>query len=119
MSITLSDAKTTIEANGFSQGTVTSKVIEYTSARNGLILYLRVAQGFPIHADIALHPEVDLSNLTPIADLAPHKNVFRYSSNMSKFQERVNTGKGPENYGKAFHARSVEALAKVCMVYGA
>ena len=83
MTITLFDAQKTIEENHFSQSRSTSKIIEYKSKSNGRVLYLRLGQGFPQHADIAVHPEVDVSGFVKIDDVKLHKNVFRYSSNMS------------------------------------
>jgi hypothetical protein len=118
MAITLSDAEATIESSGFLRGASTSKVIEFKSKNNGRVLYLRVGQGFPKHADIAVHPETDLTSMLGIQDVKAHKNVFRYSSNMSQFPERLNTGQKPENYGKALHVSTVEAMAKLCMAYG-
>lgn len=119
MAITLAEAKTTIESEGFRFADSTCKVVEYTSPSNGRVLYLRVNQGFPDHADIVIHPEVDASALLVIPDIEANKRVvFRFGSNMPKFPKRMNEGVKPAHYGRAFYAYSAAALGKLCREYG-
>lgn len=116
--MTPEEAQLTILANGFERTNETKKVVEYKSKRNSRVLYLRLGQGFPKQADVVVHPETDSNGLRSLPDIREHKNIIRYSSNMRLFPEQVNVGKGPENYGKAFHALTAQALTAFCKSYG-
>ena len=116
--MTPEEAQITILANGFERTHETKKVVEYRSKQNSRVLYLRLGQGFPKQADVVVHPDTESSSLRSLPEIKEHKNVLRYSSNMRLFPEQINEGKAPENYGKAFHALTVQALAGFCKAYG-
>ena len=119
MPIELIEAKQAIESEGFSFKRSTTKVVEYASTSNGRVLYLRLSQGFPNHADVAIHPKVDATALYAIRDVEPNKRVeMRFSSNMAKFPKLLNGGKKPEHFGRAFCVLSASALSEFCREYG-
>lgn len=119
MAISLQDAQSTLKANSFAERSWTSKVVEYESENNGRVLYLRLNQGFPSHADVVVHPDTPLAGLLDISGVEVNKRVsLRHSSNMTRFPKRINEGQDPEHYGKALHISTATALAALCLAYG-
>ena len=119
MPITLEEATRTIKTRAFRLAHGTSKVNEFVSTSNGRVLYLRTDQGFPDHADIAIHPEVEAGLILTIPGVLPNKRVnFRFGSNMPKFPRRLNGGVRPEHFGRALYVYTAAALAAVCRAYG-
>ena len=119
MAISLNEATAAIEGGGFRLRRATAKVAEYESISNGQILYLRVNQGFPDHADVAIHPEASVTPILSIPGIEPNKRVeFRFGSNMSAFPKRLNDGQSPQHFGRALYALSPTALSALCKEYG-
>jgi hypothetical protein len=119
MAIRLDEATATIISEGFRLNDSTKKSAEFQSLTNGRVLYLRLDQGFPDHADVVVHPDVDAAALLAVPEVEANKRVtFRFGGNMSQFPKRLNGRRKPEHYGRALYAYSVSALAKLCREYG-
>jgi hypothetical protein len=119
MTIEREEAHNTLVANGFTQTNSTSKLAEYKSDRNGQVLHIYLKQGFPDHADVIVHPEINLSTLVSIPSVEINKRVaIRFGSNMTCFPKRLNKGQEPEHYGKALYVYTAAALASLCTKYG-
>jgi hypothetical protein len=119
MAITYEEATKAIETSGFQLKHSTSKVTEYESRMNGRVHYLRMNQGFPDHADLVIHPEVDSTPLIAIAEVEQNKRVkMRFGSNMPGFSEQMNGWAAPEHCGRALHVYSTNALEQLCRKYG-
>ena len=86
--MTENDANAAFEAAGFSASNTTKKVVEYVS-QTGRVVYLRLGQGFPQHADVVVDPKVASSSLLSIADVTVNPRVeFRFGSNMEAFPKK-------------------------------
>ena len=117
--MTENDAHAAFEAAGFSASNTTKKVVEYVS-QTGRVIYLRLGQGFPQHADVVVDPKVASSSLLSIADVTVNPRVeFRFGSNMEAFPKKKNKGTEPEHYGRALQASSKVALLELCRTYAA
>ena len=113
MAITLEMAKLTLKAKAFVERSATKKVVEWE--KDGQVLYLRLGQGFPRHADVVVHPDADMSLLLVIPGVEVNKRVtFRHGSNMARFPKRRNKGKNDEHYGRALWVSSVLSLETLC-----
>ena len=118
MSITLVEAESCIEGNGFTRVSATKKVIGFKSKLTGGTLYLRTDQGFPDHADVAVDPNLDVTTLIAINGVELNaRNPLRHSSNLKEFPTRINGGKNPIHYGRALQVFSGHALLAMCQVH--
>jgi len=120
MPITESEARLALRSADFAASHETAKVAEYTSTRTRRVLYLRLGQGFPQHADVVISPDIPAHALVSIPGVAVNPKVeLRFGSNMKLFPKKTNGGQQPEHYGRALQASSVEALAALCRAYSA
>ena len=118
MPLTETEARKTIESLGFKVTYKTSKVVEYTEPTKSRVLYLRLGQGFPRHADVVVNPEIPASSMLAVSGVRVNPTVeLRFGSNMKTFPLALNEGKEPEHYGRALQADSPEALDKLCREY--
>lgn len=118
MSILASDAEKSFLANNYERCSATTKVIEFASRINARRIYLRLGQGFPSHADVVVHPEVDAEPLLRIEGVEHNKRVeFRHGDHMTSFPKHIHGGEKPVHYGRALQVNSVFALNNLCEAY--
>lgn len=118
MTISLEEAILAIESEGFKRTHKTEKVSEYESDHSGRVLYLRLDQGFPRHADVVIDPIVPLSSLIAVPEVElSRRGELRFGSNMTRFPKATNEGTEPEHYGRILNAFTADALKNLCHVY--
>lgn len=115
MPIELPEAEACLYAGAFERLSTTSKVMQFKSLRNGRVLYLRLGQGFPSHADIVVHPDLDIESLIEIDGVQINGiTELRHSNAMKSFPMRKHRGTGLIHYGRALQVRSPGELQAFC-----
>jgi hypothetical protein len=118
MSILTAEAENCFLINDYHRIASTTKVVEFQSKISGRAVYLRLGQGFPSHADVVVHPEVEKEKLLKISGVEANLRVeFRHGDHMKKFPTKVNNGNEPIHYGHALQVISAFALEKLCQAY--
>ena len=118
MSIKLKEAHAAILSSGYNEERQTSKIIEYISPNKKRVLYLRTNQGFPVHADVMLHPDTDTARLiVPEQIQVNTRTPLRFSDHETAFPKRTSPKGNVRPCGKALYVYTLDAMQSLCSSY--